>query len=145
MVYAVHTDSIPMIVLSDKFVMKQLLRLQVYHLDTRRTKFDIVNSIQNMTKYAVMISTSFNSSRSSRHDIARSGRRGPTWIDVPLNIQSMIVEEDELYPIEEIDIYHVYKDDAELFSILKNAKRPCLLPGNGVVNSGNKDNSNLLK
>ena len=140
-----YQDSIPMIVLSGQ--VRYETTVEASHLPLRYRgvqEFDIVNSIKNMTKYAIMISDPLSIRREVQKaiDIAKSGRRGPTWIDVPLNIQSMIIEEDDLYPVESNtnDLPCINdKKIAELFEILKNAKRPCLLPGNGVVNSGNKD------
>ena len=33
---------------------------------------------------------------------AISGRRGPVWLDIPLDIQNAMVNEEDLYPVEEI-------------------------------------------
>ena len=135
-------DSIPMIVLSGQVryeisIPKSGLPLRYRGIQ----EFDIIHSVQNMTKYVTMVTDplSIRSKLCRAIDLAMDGRRGPVWLDVPLDIQSAIVEEDELYPYEAdlqtgFEITHA--DLEQIIDRLSNAKRPCILAGNGVVNSG---------
>lgn len=137
-------DSLPMLVLSGQ--VRYDVSIPQSGLDLRYRgiqEFDIVHSVANMTKYTKMItdplSVRFEIEKAIA--IATSGRRGPVWLDIPLNIQSALVEEDDLYDEDyEVDLPHIDNDEIiEVFEKLKNSKRPVVLAGNGIVNSGNLD------
>lgn len=104
-------------------------------------EFDIVHSAKNMTKYANMITDPLEVKREllKAIEIATSGRRGPVLLDIPLDIQSAQVEEDDLYPYEKHLNFPVAeeKDIQLVMEKLKTAKRPVILAGNGIVNSDN--------
>lgn len=134
-------DSLPMIVLSGQVryeisVPKSGLKLRYRGIQ----EFEIIPTVKNMTKYAVMITDP----RSVRRElvkainIAMDGRRGPVWLDVPQDIQNARVEEEELYPAEdfisavpEVSV----KDIADVLQILREAERPCILAGSGIISS----------
>lgn len=99
-------------------------------------EFDIVSVAKPMTKYAVMVKDKHDIlyELEKAYDIATSGRPGPVWIDIPLDIQGTIVDDEKLKqynnPIqnfilkeEEIQEYHSY---------LKNSKKPLFVVGNGI-------------
>ncbi|MEG2288068.1 MAG: thiamine pyrophosphate-dependent enzyme, partial [Ruthenibacterium sp.] len=71
--------------------------------------------------------------------LATHGRRGPVWLDVPLDIQGAQVEESELVSFDaqkENLVPDNTVDKAEisrLYTMLNAAKRPLLLIGHGVV------------
>lgn len=135
-------DSLPMLVLSGQVryeisVEKSELPLRYRGIQ----EFEIIPSVKNMTKYAVMITDPLTIRRElcKAIDIAMNGRRGPVWLDIPLDIQSAQVEEKDLYP-EEKSQKQLAVSDEELemmFEKLKNAERPCILAGNGIANSHN--------
>ncbi|MEG2781747.1 MAG: thiamine pyrophosphate-binding protein [Oscillospiraceae bacterium] len=135
-------DSLPMIVLSGQ--VRYTLTVGYSGLDLRYRgiqEFDIVHSVKNMTKYAKMIIDPLEIKREVNKaiDIAMSGRRGPVWLDVPLDMQSAIVEEDDLYQIEQIEKEAVAssEDIERILKKLKAAKRPVILAGTGIATSGN--------
>lgn len=142
-------DSLPMIVLSGQVryeisVEKSGLPLRYRGIQ----EFNIIPSVKNMTKYAVMITNPLEVKREvlKAIDIAMNGRRGPVWLDIPLDIQSAIVEEEEMYDYEEIIEKKTLKDEDLNFLIdkLSKAKRPCILAGNGIANSHNIDNFRIF-
>jgi acetolactate synthase-1/2/3 large subunit len=74
--------------------------------------------------------------------LATHGRRGPVWIDIPLDIQGAQVDESSLvsfnptkeglveeYAVEENQIIEIYK-------MLNASERPAILIGHGVVAAG---------
>ena len=135
-------DSLPMIVLSGQ--VRYAISVNSCNLDLRYRgiqEFDIVKSVKNMTKYAKQLTDPLEVKREVMKaiKIATSGRRGPVWLDVPMDIQSAVIEEDDLYE----DDYAVevpssdINDVTEMMDRLKSAKRPVVLAGNGIVNSGN--------
>lgn len=137
-------DSLPMLVLSGQVryeisVEKSGLPLRYRGMQ----EFEIIPSVKNMTKYAIMITNPLSIRRElcKAIDIAMSGRRGPVWLDIPLDIQSAQIEESELYPEEKIEEAATVSDEelTIMFEKLKTAERPCILAGNGVANSHNID------
>jgi len=143
-VMGAYQDNIPMIVLSGQ--VRYDTTITECELPIRRRgeqEFDIVNSVQNMTKYAKMIINPLEIKQEVQKaiDIAMEGRRGPVWIDVPLNVQSAEVEENELLPILQAPeiIKCTEKEFEKVISMLKNAKRPCILAGSAILSSGLKN------
>lgn len=134
-------DSLPMIVISGQVRYETTIESAGLPLRYRGVQeFDIINSIQNMTKYSVMIKDPLAIKKEIKKaiHIAMNGRRGPVWIDIPLNIQSAIVDEEKLYEVEENitpQITAKREEVEELVHILRKAKRPCIIAGNGIRNS----------
>lgn len=137
-------DSIPMIVLSGQVRFETSAEKIGLPLRYRGIQeFEIIDSIQNMTKYAVKLKNPKGVRREINKaiHIAMSGRRGPVWLDVPLDIQSMLIEEAEL---EEDEVYepHLQASHEELDTlkrILLQAKRPCILAGSAIISSDVKE------
>ncbi len=101
---------------------------------------DIKSMVQSITKYCVTITDV----RDVKYEldkaiaIAMSGRPGPVWVDVPLDIQGAMVDEATFRDFDPAelpdDINHVLVDEqlAQLMSRLKGAKTPVVYVGNGV-------------
>ncbi len=138
-------DSLPMIVLSGQVryeisVPKSGLKLRYRGIQ----EFEIVPTVKNMTKYAVMITEPLSIRREliKAIKIAMDGRRGPVWLDIPQDIQNARVEEADLYSEEEFtsEVPDTNKGDIEeLIRILKNANRPCILAGSGIISGNCRD------
>lgn len=133
-------DSLPMLVLSGQVRYEISVEKSGVPLRYRgMQEFDIIHSVQNMTKYAVMVTDPFAIRRElvKAIDIALNGRRGPVWLDIPLDIQSAQIEEADLYPEEnKLEIKTATEDDIRfVIEKLKKARRPCILAGNGIANS----------
>lgn len=151
-VMGAYQDSIPMIIVSGQ--VRYATTVAQSGLSLRRRgeqEFDIVNSVQNMTKYAKMVIDPLSIRQEVQHaiDIALNGRRGPVWLDIPLDVQSAMVEENELLPnIPKPEIIKCSdKDFEELKELIKNAKAPCILAGSAIssTHSQNKLEKLLAK
>lgn len=105
---------------------------------------DIISMVRSITKYAVTIldPNSIRYHLEKAVYLARHGRRGPVWLDIPLDVQSTIINENalvgfdsaELKPSTETSpVDEAAKRTLELFN---NAKRPVIMVGNGVRTSG---------
>lgn len=132
-------DSLPMIVISGQVRYQISVKKSGLPLRYRGIQeFEIVPAVKNMTKYAVMLTDPLEIKREIQKaiDIAMNGRRGPVWIDVPQDIQSAIVEENELYPIYEKAVEKSDIDIDGLKNIMSRSERPCILAGSGI-RSGN--------
>lgn len=97
---------------------------------------DIISIVQSVTKYAKTV-TEPQAIRSVLEEAcyqALSGRRGPVWVDIPLDVQAMDIDAQNLVPFlppkkEVKNFDHIYRQISEK---LQKAKRPLLLAGNGV-------------
>jgi acetolactate synthase-1/2/3 large subunit len=139
-------DSIPCIILSGQEATKYLEQhsnLRMYGTQG----LDIVKMVQGITKHSELLTeveSTFEVLESARK-IAISGRPGPVWIDIPFDIQSKIVkapnwETDKEF--EENTLISNSSDYNKTFEILKTAKRPLIIGGNGVRLS---DSGSLLE
>lgn len=135
-------DSLPMLVLSGQ--VRYAVSIPESGLNLRYRgiqEFDIVHSVQNMTKYVKMITDplSIKKELDKAIKLATTGRRGPVWLDIPLDVQSAIVEEEDLYEDDyEVELPHIDRNEiTEVLSKINKSKRPVVLAGNGIVNSGN--------
>jgi len=106
-------------------------------------EIDIVSIVRPITKYAVTImdpSTIRYHMEKAIH-LARTGRRGPVWIDIPLDVQAAQIEEDNLPgfktdpPLTE-NTDHLANQVAQVVTLLNEAERPVLLAGNGIRAAG---------
>lgn len=135
-------DSLPMIVISGQ--VRYAISVPQCGLNLRYRgiqEYDIVPTVKHMTKYAVMITNPLDVKRElvKAINIAMDGRRGPVWLDIPQDIQNARIEESELIPVEEFksEVPELSQEDFEyIIDKVKNAKRPCLLAGSGIISSG---------
>jgi acetolactate synthase-1/2/3 large subunit len=95
---------------------------------------DIVEIVKSITKYAVMVT---EKSR-VRYELEKAwhemmtGRRGPVWIDVPLDIQGAGIEPDALARfVPEVNSNPV--EITPVINAVNAAKRPVIIAGNGLA------------
>lgn len=111
-------------------------------------EFDIVSTVKPMTKYATMIKDKKDIlyELEKAYDIAISGRPGPVWIDIPLDIQGSQVKDKELKQyISQVELLpNIPKKEFE--NLILQAKKPLFMVGNGIRLSGSyKIFNNLLR
>jgi acetolactate synthase I/II/III large subunit len=99
---------------------------------------DIVSVVTPLTKYAKTL-TEPNDVRFELEKavhLATSGRRGPVWLDVPLDVQASQVDEESLrgFTPEPAGSASVTMKEkvAQAIELLKQAQRPVLFIGNGT-------------
>ena len=145
-----YLDSIPMFVVSGQ-VKRETTVWSVPDLGLRQLgdqEFPIVDAVSCMTKYAVMVTDpeEIMYHLEKAWYLANNGRKGPVWLDIPLDVQAAKVEEDSLKHFEgtpemdelvakEAPVY----DEAKTEDILKKiseARRPVILAGTAVRLAG---------
>lgn len=101
---------------------------------------NIIPIVSSITKYAVMI----NEPEKIRYYlekavyIARSGRPGPVWLDIPLDVQSALINEKELEGFNQSELedkIRIEPENNEIESVIKllnESKRPVVIAGHGV-------------
>lgn len=134
-------ESVPMMVISG-----QVKRSDMLDGSPLRQKgvqeVDIVNIVKSVTKYAVTIRQPEDIRRELEKAVylAKDGRQGPVWIDVPLDIQGAPIDPSTLSGFEyasEETVTSVYQETlAQICTLLKNAKRPLVLAGHGIRLAG---------
>lgn len=141
-------DSIPCIFVSGQQNYEQTTVASGLHLrQVGVQEADIASIVSPITKYAVTIS---NPEEIAYHlekalYLAMSGRKGPVWLDIPLNIQNSMIDENKLnhYVVETDDKQECTQDDLNyIVNELEKAKRPIILAGQGVRSAGAIDELN---
>lgn len=103
-------------------------------------EIDIVAMAKPITKYAVTvedpIEIRFHLDKAIH--LARTGRPGPVWIDIPLDVQAADVDPETLlgWKPEELITPDLSEQAARTLALLQAAERPAILVGNGVRLSG---------
>ena len=102
---------------------------------------NIIPIVDSITKYAVEV----DNAEKIRYHLekavytAKSGRPGPVWLSIPLDIQSADVDPDRLEGYESITEDKIEPSDEELgycIEKLKDAQRPVIIGGHGIRLSG---------
>lgn len=148
-VYGAYVDSVPMLVVSgqvryDTAVASTGLPLR----QLGDQEIDIVKMISGVTKYAVMVTDPkeirYHLERAMY--LAKSGRPGPCWIDIPMNVQGAMIGEDKLKPYDpaedaaaEVPPKLSLEKVKEIVDRIKTAKRPVILAGSAIRISGGHD------
>jgi acetolactate synthase-1/2/3 large subunit len=102
---------------------------------------DIVGIVSPITKYAVTVTdpASIRFHLEKALYLAKSGRPGPVWIDVPLDVQAYPVEPARLEgftaPSEPM-FGDTTAATAEVIRMLRAAERPVIVAGNGIRVAG---------
>jgi acetolactate synthase I/II/III large subunit len=106
---------------------------------------DIVSIVRPITKYAktVLDPQSIRYELEKAVHIATSGRRGPVWLDIPLDVQATMVEESTLEGFipdaGESATAGLRAQVAQAIELINRAERPVLFLGNGVRAAANAD------
>lgn len=103
-------------------------------------EYDIVKSVEPMCKYAVMVEEpeKIRYVLEKAFYLATHGRRGPVWIDIPVNFQGCTIETDDLVGYDSAEDAMQMPDKVKAETVktilekIKNAKRPVLYAGNGI-------------
>jgi len=144
-VYGAFVDSIAMVVVSGQVKWETTVRstdLPLRQLGDQ--EIDIVKMVAPVTKCAVMVDdpakVRYHLERALH--LAVSGRPGPVWLDVPMNVQGAKVDPETLQGYDPKEDAPVWEGPAlaaqvrALYDRLATAERPCVLVGNGVNLAG---------
>ena len=104
-------------------------------------EIDIVSVVGPITKYAVTVIDpgDIRSCMEEAAWTATHGRKGPVWVDIPLDVQAAEVDPDALKgfaPPREKAPVGAAPDAGRTLDILAGARRPMVLVGNGVRHAG---------
>jgi acetolactate synthase-1/2/3 large subunit len=108
-------------------------------------EIDIVTIVRSITKYAVTVEDPLTIRYHLEKAVylALNGRRGPVWIDIPLDVQPAQIDPEEMdgfvpdavtSELRAADKLPEKVD--ELIKLLGESKRPVILAGNGIRSAG---------
>lgn len=141
-------DSIPMLIISGQVRYDTTARSTGLNLRAMGDQeFDITKSVACMTKYAEMVidPQQIRYSLEKALFLSLSGRPGPSWLDIPLNVQAAEIETTSLtsynpqseggFTAEPVSVDIIEK----IIEKIKAAKRPIINAGSAVRYSGGFD------
>jgi acetolactate synthase-1/2/3 large subunit len=137
-------DSIPSIIISGQVPIDQISEGTGCR-QIGDQEFNIVEVVRPMTKYAKMVRDpkTVLSELSVAYKIATSGRPGPVWLDIPLNIQGAQIEE-SYFEDEDIQTIKAPLNLTPLKTLLETSKKPLVIVGNGIRLSNSFDKLDAL-
>lgn len=138
-VVGAYLDSIPMIVVSGQTKTSLMVRNSGLPLRTLgNQEYDIIPTLGNATKYAetVMRADQIKYCLEKAFYLARCGRPGPCWLEIPIDIQGSFVELEKLEGfVPDIDSNSQYKIENSIILLcekMQEAQRPVIYAGNGI-------------
>jgi acetolactate synthase-1/2/3 large subunit len=158
-VHGAYTDSIAMIVVSGQVKRETLASNAPVRLrQLGDQEVDIVSMVKPITKFAAMVTDP----RDIRYLLekalwlAETGRPGPVWLDIPIDVQSALIETEDLHGFDPrregygrdfaLPAEYGWLTGEELeeaarrtVAAIRAAERPVLLPGTGIRISGEYD------
>jgi len=129
-------DSIPAIIVSGQVPQNQMSEGTGCR-QIGDQEFDIVSVVKPMTKYAITLKNPHDVyyELEKAYNIAISGRPGPVWIDIPLDVQGFVIKDESLCK----EYNHVSKEPffmstyiTRLEQMLAMANKPLVIVGNGI-------------
>lgn len=105
-------------------------------------ELDIISVMKSITKYAALVDDAnliaWHMDK-ALHE-ATHGRKGPVWLDIPLDIQASMIDEEKLVRYEPLDIPKklnlIEKQALQVIDMLNKSDHPVLLAGNGIRLAG---------
>lgn len=134
-------DSVPCIFISGQCKRKETVRnsgLRLRQFGVQEA--DIISVVQPLTKYAVMVNEpeqiAYHLDKAAH--LAKSGRPGPVWLDIPLDVQGAMVDEQSLVRFPDSERIEDCQDEPtedevkQVLQLLTVSKRPVIVAGQGI-------------
>jgi acetolactate synthase-1/2/3 large subunit len=141
-VYGAWVDSIPMLVISGQ--VKRETMLATYNIPGLRQigdqEADIMSMVKGITKYAALVNdpADIRYHLEKAWHLATSGRPGPCWLDIPIDVQTSQIDPEGLKGYEPAENRPAYLDTDlsdtchAVLEKLAHAERPVILAGKGI-------------
>ena len=101
-------------------------------------EINIIDMVKPVTKYAAMVAdpSQIRVELEKAFHYALSGRPGPVWLDIPLNVQGALIEEAALPAFDHQPYISPAPESSEigrLLELLENSRRPLIIAGHGII------------
>lgn len=133
-------DSVPVLVISGQARADQDTDGRVRQLGNKA--LNVVDLVKPITKFAVKVTdpTMVRYQLEKAAYLATHERPGPVWVDLPIDIQGMVVDQKDLRRFNSHDLSRADRASGnefrehiqEVFDLLKQASRPVILAGGGI-------------
>jgi acetolactate synthase I/II/III large subunit len=135
-VLGAYQDSIPMIIISGQVPNSQSMTSYTDTVKLRQfgvQECDIIEIVKSITKFAIKLNNENNIKDvlTQAYENCMSGRKGPVWIDIPIDLQNKIINPDKLQFCV-YDKIHSILDFTLINEAIKKSKRPLIITGNGI-------------
>lgn len=136
-----YQDNLPVVFISGNHSLAETTRYTGSPIRTYGSQeTDIIDIVESVTKYAIMLTDPSDTVYEVQKALylAQEGRKGPVWIDIPLDVQGMRIEPDSLkqFNLPETNPNEDNEDIQKIAEELQNARRPLLLVGGGCRECG---------
>lgn len=144
-VYGAFVDSIAMLVISGQVKWETTVRSTGLPLrQYGDQELDIEELVRPVTKYCEMITDpqTIRYHLEKAIYLAQSGRPGPCWLDIPLNVQGAQIDPDTLVGFDPAELEESWKKTdlkkvgKDILDKVRAAKRPVVFVGGGIRLSG---------
>ena len=144
-------DNLPVIFISGQNVLNETTYFKKTKLRTYgQQEANIVDLVQPITKFSSMVTCAQDIPNLLEKAItaANTGRKGPVWLDIPLDIQSARIKDENTKPktqraISSLSPRKIDKISESIFKFInaiKTSERPVILIGSGVRSSNTQKN-----
>lgn len=144
-VFGAYVDSMALLVISGQVKRESLVRstgLPLRQLGDQEA--DVIRMIRGITKYAALVDdpTSIGYHIDRALHLAISGRPGPVWLDIPIDVQATRIDPATLHDYDLLEDAIAFRTSdlptslADVVARLRRAKRPVIYAGTGVRLSG---------
>lgn len=135
------TDSVPVLYISGQVKFETTIR-SCTEIELRQLgdqEVNIVDVVRPLTKFAECVANPLDIRRALEEawHTATSGRPGPVWLDIPMNVQGAVIDKEMLtgYQADLTPLYDVERVTVAVTEIVKrfkDAKRPVVVAGHGI-------------
>lgn len=134
-------DSIPMFIISGQ--VKRETTVWASEAPVRQLgdqEYNITAAVKHMTKYACMITDEKEISYHLEKALylAKNKRGGPVWLDIPLDIQSAVIETESLLHFDKAELKEEKGTELttqllrDILNKIKTSKQPVIIAGSGI-------------
>ena len=132
-------DSVPVLYISGQVKYETTTISDPTNLSLRQLgdqEINVINMVKGVTKYAKLVNEPKNIKKEldTAINLATSGRPGPVWLDIPLDVQGATIDE-SILSNDNIKKFRPIIDNDKILQVIDNikkAKRPVIIAGHGI-------------
>jgi len=133
-----HQDSIPILFISGQVKSNETLRY-INNNDIKLRHYagadcDIISIVSEITKYSkeILNVNELNDILIEAYSNLINGRPGPVWLSIPIDIQGMLIDDNEIPIIKKHIDDNITVNLDNIYDLLLESKRPLIIAGNGI-------------
>jgi acetolactate synthase-1/2/3 large subunit len=133
-----HQDSIPILFISGQVKSNETLRY-INNDDIKLRHYagadcDIISIVSEITKYSkeILNVNELNDILIEAYSNLINGRPGPVWLSIPIDIQGMLIDDNEIPIIKKHIDDNITVNLDNIYDLLLESKRPLIIAGNGI-------------